>query len=99
MVSNLVYTLAEVACCPDQVARAIHGGSPTETQVDSARELIQRIRGDVCMAIENSNDLVYKDDVCMTHVRSKPAAQHQCLPGVFECLGVSSFPFLTQFQF
>ena len=33
------------------------------------------------MAIENFNDLVYKDDVCMTHVRSKPAAQHQCVPG------------------
>ena len=81
MIMDLVQFIAGVACCPDQVAEAIYGRSPSRAQINSARIILQRARGDICMAIENLNDLVYKDDVCMTHVRSKPAAQHMCVPG------------------
>lgn len=64
-----------------EIAKITFGPNPTELQIEQIRELIRTTRADICQAIENPNDPVFGEDVCMEHVRSELAEQHQCLPG------------------
>ena len=73
----------EIACCPDQIFKTRHGLSarPSRSQLEMIREDIRRLRGHVCMPIENTQDALYREDVCMSQTRSDPAPLHDCSPG------------------
>ena len=73
--------IADANCCPKEVARALYGDNFTPANEDFIRRLLASQRADICQQIENMNDPVYGEDVCMNHVRSQLAEQHQCIPG------------------
>lgn len=74
----------DVACCPDTIFKSRNGdnSNPTREQLSEIRSEVKRLRGDVCLAIEHFNDVVFGEYICMELTRSKPAPKHDCSLGM-----------------
>ncbi|KAF6025971.1 hypothetical protein EB796_015716 [Bugula neritina] len=79
--TQLAEAAPNTACCADQIADTVYGRGATSAQIDSIRDLVKRFRGDICQQIEMPLDPVYKEPICMNHVRSKSAPEHNCVGG------------------
>ena len=77
------YVLADAACCPDRIFAARNGPNvqPTAAQLLEIRREVERFRGDVCMQIEQFNDATFREYVCMSQTRTRPAPLHDCSIG------------------
>ncbi|XP_067941582.1 chorion peroxidase-like [Watersipora subatra] len=69
------------ACCPDQIFLATENRAGTRAELAEVRALVAEERGEVCQQIELEDDPVYRQDVCINHIRSAEATPHNCVQG------------------